>query len=125
MAIPEFAPLRHFFAFFRAHTPGDNDAAFLSPEEPVALFVACQSTRFAQPGFFILPPVAETLLPDQTGVIHIAIQRFGKRTVNVQRARMKHGERIVDGRHQPARRNILRGTRQRQSLGGCEANIPA
>lgn len=42
----------------------------------------------------------------------------------MQRARMKHGERIVDGRHQPARRNILRGTRQRQSLGGVRGKHP-
>ncbi len=76
--------------------------------------LSLSSRRAAQPWFFILPPVVETLPPDQTGIIHIAIQRFGKATVTVQRACMKGGERIVDGRHQ--RRNILR-TRQTQSLG--------
>lgn len=77
--------------------PGHHYAAFLPPEEPVALFVAFQQTRFAQPGFVILPPVAKALLPGKPRVVHIAIQRFRKWTVDVYRAGMQRRQDVIKG----------------------------
>ena len=48
-----------FFALFRTHAPGNHHArAFLSPEEPVALF-SLSRRGASQPRFVVLPPVAQ------------------------------------------------------------------
>ena len=81
-----FRPLGHLDALFRAHPSGDHHAAFLPPEKPVALLFTFQMQRVTQPGLVALPPITELLLPLGAGVVHIAIQRFGKRTVNMNAA---------------------------------------
>ena len=63
--------------------------------------------RFAQPGVIRLPPVAQRLLPGEAGVIHIAVQRFRERAINVHAAGMQSTQRIIHHRYQPAGRNIL------------------
>ena len=102
-----FGPFGDAFALFRAHAPRHHYAAFLPPEEPVALDRALLMQRFAQPGFISLPPVAQRLLPGQPGVIHIAVQRFRERAINVDAARMQRPQRIIHHRYQPASWNIL------------------
>ena len=66
-------PFSHFFTFCGAHPTRDHYAAFLPPEEPVALFLTLHLQRLTQPGLIALPPVAELLLPPQPGIVHIAI----------------------------------------------------
>ena len=109
-------PLGHFFPFGSAHSARHDHAALLPPEEPVALFLTFPLQRLTQPGLIALPPAAELLLPLHAGIIHIAIQRFGERAVDMHPAGVQLAQRLVDGRDQPAGGNILRGTRQRNRL---------
>ena len=109
-------PLGDQLAFGGAHAPGDNHAALLPPEEPVALLRALKVRLLAQPRFFTLPPVTERLLPVKTRVVQLAVQRLGKRAVDMQRPAAQRFHGVIDGGDQPACRNILGGPGQRNRL---------
>ena len=116
-----FCPPGDFFTFSGAHATRDDNAPLLSPEKPVALLFAFQMQGLPQPGFIALPPRAELLLPLHAGVIHLAVQRLGERTVDMDTAGMQSAQRLVNRRYQPARGHILRRTRQRQRLRGMRS----
>jgi hypothetical protein len=66
---------------------------------------------------------AELLLPLHAGIIHLAIQRFGERTVDMHTAGMQRAQRLIDRRDQPAR-GISCDGRGNDSVCEDEANIP-
>jgi hypothetical protein len=87
-----------------AHSATFPSAALILPATTTPRFAARRTSRAAsrfpsaltQPGFIALPPVAELLLPLHAGLIHIAIQRFGERTVDMHPAGVQRPA-LVDG----------------------------
>ncbi|CCJ89214.1 hypothetical protein BN132_1142 [Cronobacter turicensis 564] len=79
-------PLRDVLAFLRREPACQHHAALFAPERPVSLRADGLRILIAQPGRVHLPPFARRLLPRKARIVQLAIERFGERTVDMQRA---------------------------------------
>ncbi len=109
-------PLCHPLALGGAHPPGHHNAALLSPEEPVALLLALATNILPQPGTIALPPAAQCVLPLKARIIQLAVERLGKGTVDMYRPTVQRSQRVIQRGDQPAGRDLLGRTWQRDRL---------
>jgi hypothetical protein len=116
-------PLGHFFPSAALILPATTTPRFCRQKNQSRCFSLSSAAPDAA-RVYRSATSAELLLPLHAGIIHIAIQRFGERAVDMHPAGVQRAQRLVDGRDQPAGGISCEGRGREIVCDGWEANIP-